>query len=222
VTISGVLVVIVLAGCGGASHKSSTASTGASSSRQLAPGASAALASRLLTAAEIRGFTPQGAPVSASGPESWVVADEVPAAQQAKEVASLQRLGFIAAIRQTFGPSAIQEAGSSESALSTVEQFRSPSGARAALAATVEQQKASSKPGEFIAFGLPPIPGARGFALSNSQTTGINIVFTDGPYYYLVGADWPAVAGDAPTRASLVAEAAEHLYDRVKSLSASS
>jgi hypothetical protein len=223
VAISGVVVAIVVAGCGGTSHKSSTTNTAtSSSSRQLGPRAPAAFVSRLLAAEEMRGFVPQGQPAYASRPENWVVLALVPEAEQAEEVASLKRLGFIAAARESLGPSAAQEAGSGAEGLSIVEQLRSASAARTRLAAVFEKQKASSKPGELTTFALAPLPGARGFALANPQTTGVYVAFTSGPYYYLVGANWPATAGDEPVHGPLVAETAEHLYDRVRGLPGSS
>jgi hypothetical protein len=58
---------------------------------------------------------------------------------------------------------------------------------------------------------VPAIGGARGFGGSAGGTTGYNVAFASGPYYYLVGAGYPP---GAPGGAAVIL-AAQHLYRRV-------
>jgi hypothetical protein len=115
----------------------------------------------------------------------------------------LRSLGFVAAVREQLAPST----GGPSEAISIVVQFRTPSAARADLAAEV-REGAHGK-----ASAVPAIPGARGFGGSSSESSGQNVAFTKGSYYYLVGAGAPTGAA-VPSRATLAA-AALRLYQRV-------
>jgi hypothetical protein len=205
----------MLVGCGGSSHKATSATTTATSAAVSAsggappPGAPPALrgvVGRVLRAGELGGFAPEGRRVLGISAPSWVGEVRVPASERAKEVARLQRLGFIAAVSEKLAPAN----GSPAEALSVVEQFASHSAARNELATQVTQSEArGAKP-----FTVSGIPGARGFGGTHGQNTGLNVAFAVGPYYYLVGAGWPTGSPGPPTRAEVVA-AAEHLYRRL-------
>jgi hypothetical protein len=202
---------IVFAGCGGSSKKATTSSTArAASSAQLPPGAPPALRGvqgRVLAAGELSGFTPQGRRLIGINAASWVVEEELPTNQRAKEAARLRGLGFVAALRERLTPTN----GSPAEGLSIVEQFRSPRAARTELAFHVTH---GSGPG-VTAFAVPAIPGGRGFAVSRSESSGLNVAFTKGPYYYLVGAGWRTGTPSPPTRPIVIA-AAQRLYGRVQ------
>jgi hypothetical protein len=117
-------------------------------------------------------------------------------------VATLQRLGFVAGVREDLvGPDRL-------AGLSTVEQYRTPSGARGELAAVAPTLVGpGAKP-----FAVAGVPGARGYDTAGS---GANIVFTDGPYFYLVGTEEaPSGTPGAANQATLAA-AAQSLYRRV-------
>jgi hypothetical protein len=210
--VSAILAAIVFAGCGSSSHKAATSSTAtASSTAQRPPGAPPALGGvrgRVLVAGELSGLTPQGRRILGINPDSWVVEEKIPASQRAREAARLQSLGFVAAIREQLLPPAN---ASPAEGLSIVEQFRAPGAARTELAFQVRQGKGSGA----TAFAVPAIPGARGFGGSSSESSGLNVAFTKGPYYYLVGAGWPTGTPSAPTRATVIA-AAQRLYRRVQ------
>jgi hypothetical protein len=208
--VSGALAASALAGCGSSSNQASTASTATSSSTAaLPPGAPPALrgvAGRVLVAGELSGLTPQGRRILGISAASWVVEDQVPAGQRAREAARLRRLGFVAAVREPL----VGVNGSQGGGLSIVEQFRSPAAAQQQLAAEI---KLSTAPGiHATLFTVPGIPGARGFELSGPAGAGSNVEFTKGSYYYLVGAAQPPNGPSA--RASVIA-AAQHLYARV-------
>ena len=86
---------------------------------------------------------------------------------------------------------------------SIVEQFRSPQAAADALGFYLKRSKAF---GPYAQFKVTGIPHAAGFSLGG----GINIVFSDGAYYYLIGQE----AGSTAAIANLNT-AARHLYHRV-------
>jgi hypothetical protein len=211
--VGGVLAALVFAGCG-SSHRAATSSTAtASSTAQVPPGAPPALAGvsgRVLVAGELSGFTRQGQRQLGINADSWVVAEELPTSQRAQEAARLRSLGFVAGVREKLLEAAND--GSPAEALSIVEQFRSPRAARTELAAQVQQVKASGHP--VTIFTVQGIPGARGFGGSSLENSGLNIAFTKGPYYYLVGAGWLTTSPSPPSRAAITA-AAQHLYGRV-------
>jgi hypothetical protein len=212
---------IVLSGCGSSSHKTaSSAGASAPASREgppgelppgtaLAPNAPPALrgvAGRVLRSGDLPGLTPQGPSARGTTAAAWVAEEHLPAAEQAREVSRLQSLGFIAAVRERLAPS---NAGPTE-AISIVVRFRSARSARKDLA---EETAAGTKRGAG-AFAVPAIPGARGFGGSSGGTTGYNVAFASGPYYYLVGAGYPTGAPGAPGSAAVIL-AAQHLYGRV-------
>ncbi len=209
-TLGGIVAAIVLAGCGGSGHTTAATTATSSSTAALPPGAPPALrgvAGRVLTAGELAGFAPQGRRALGINAASWTHEEQLPPAQGASETARLQRLGFIAGVRERLTPAG----GGPAEGLSVVEQLRAADAARAELAAEVSQVHAH---GRVTAFAVPGIPGARGFASSGAQSSGVNVAFVDGSYYYLVGAGWPAGYPHPPTQAALIA-AAESLYRRV-------
>jgi len=200
--VGGALAAIVLAGCGGSGHDSAT-STAATSATAQPPPVSGNIQSRVLAEGELSGVTVAGRSVVADSPESWAVEDELPASKRTSEAERLRRLGFVAAVREPL----VATTGSQTAGLSIVEQFRSPGSARSRLATEYRQSTASG--GHVTVFAVPAIPGARGFELSSSGSSGSNVVFTKGPYYYLVGEQ-----AEASSRAN-VTTAAQHLFNRV-------
>jgi len=200
---------ILLAGCGGSSQKASTTSSGSTSSTTPAASATpSGIRGRLLTSNELAGFTSGGVAVYATAQE-WVSNpnDQQPAAQAAAEKAMLTREGFRAgAVENLTGD------GTPDEGLSILEQFRSPTAARGALAFYISQQKepqVESTDGTYASFKVSGIPGAVGYSLGGASG-GINIAFTHGDYYYLVGREGGSSHDVAGLRA-----AARHLYQRV-------
>lgn len=214
VTLISFIAALVLSSCGGGSPKATTTTTTPStavpsSTAALPPGAPPALrgvAGRVLTAGELAGLTPQGRRALGINAASWVHEEELPPPQAANEAARLERLGFVAGVRERLAP----VNGGPAEGLSIVEQFRSPRAAGSELATQLTMGKAHG----VSAFDVPSIPGAGGFGGQSGQTTGFNVAFADGSYYYLVGAGFPTGTTNAPTQAEVVA-AAQHLYRRV-------
>lgn len=205
------MVAVTLAGCGGGDNKASTkTSTTARPARTTlppdTPAAARALGTRVLAADELPGFAPQVLSPSTSAAD-WA-AVEVRPAQAAKETARLKRLGFIAGLSEQLSATNGDEA---QTGLSLVERFPSARAAASEVAAQLRRSKAS---GNFKAFGVPGIPGARGFDLAGRNGAGQNVVFADGPYYYLVGTGWSTQTPQPPARADVV-NGAQRLYRRV-------
>jgi hypothetical protein len=210
-----------LIGCGGSSHattstaagasstSSSTSSQGASSSAQApaevlaAANALHGLPARLLRAGEFTGYDPLGPPVRGASADSWVVAAEYPPRERAAAAATLRRLGFVAAMRERLQATN----GQGSEAISVVHQFRTPAGAQADLA-----NEAKLAAGE-KAFSIAGIPGARGFGGSSNESSGQNVAFAKGSYFYLVGMGAPS--GVALPSLATLTTAATHLYNRV-------
>jgi hypothetical protein len=214
----GLLSAAVLAGCGAASHATTTstaagvpgAASAAPSGNRLGAGAPPALravAGRALAAQDLAGFAPRGHRVIGTNPTSWVLESELSPSKQAGEAARLQRLGFIAGVRERL----IATDGSPAEGISVVEHFPSPHAARSELAAQIALARTA---GPASAFNVRGIPGAAGFDDSHGGSSGENVVFSKGSYYYLVGAGWLTGTPAMPTHASLIA-AARRLYDRV-------
>ena len=64
--------------------------------------------------------------------------------------------------------------------------------------------------GAYAPFKVSGIPGAVGFSIGGVNGGGLNIAFTDGAYYYLVGQD-----GGSQTAVANLTAAARDLYHRV-------
>jgi hypothetical protein len=212
------LLVVALgaSGCGGSGTKPSTstpaaAATPPTTSTGGQSSASGVFAARNLDASAFPGFQ-RGAPSTATGATAWVSAEMLPAGQAAKEVARLQRLGFVAGLSQH-----LMDNASSHEGLLVVEQFGSPTAARAETAAQYKKQTAPMAGGGVTPFAVPGVPGARAYKGTSSQFGGYNALFADGRYYYLVGAGWQGGDPHPPSRA-LVVSAAQHLYQRVHRL----
>jgi hypothetical protein len=202
----GVAAAILLTGCGSSGHKASTtASTPRSSTAGAANPPPSGIRARLLTKNELAGFNPVGVSVYKT-PSDWISAGQVPSDQATAEKAMLSRDGFRIGVHED-----LMSAGTGGASI--VEQFRSPAAARDALAFYVSQSKASAAAGfvgAYAPFKVSGIPGAVGFSLGGVNGGGINIVFSDGAYYYLVGQE----RGSQTAIANLTA-AAQDLYHRV-------
>jgi hypothetical protein len=183
---TGVAVAVVLSGCGSGGDKASTT-------------AASGIRTRVLTSNELAGFKPAGASVSTTS-KSWVAVEQLPADQAAAEKAMLKRDGFRAGVHED-----LMSGG--KDGVSIVEQFGSPQAAADALGFYRTQFKGF---GRYAPFKVTGIPHAAGFSIGGVNGGGINIVFTDGAYYYLVGQE----AGSTAAVAKLNA-AARHLYQRV-------
>jgi hypothetical protein len=211
-----VLLAGLASGCGSSSHKTastnaSTASAPASPSSQAAipPGAPPAvreLAGRMLVAGDLPRFSPSGKRILGINASLWVAEEGVPPSEREKTLRTLDRLGFVRAVRERLATS--PETG--PEAISVVIKFRSP---RSALAYVQEELKSGQAHGA-KPFAVAGIRGAKGFGGSFGGTTGYNVAFASRNFYYLVGEGYPTGAPGALTQQELVT-AAQRLHARV-------
>jgi hypothetical protein len=198
---------VLVAGCGSSGHKASTTETGATSSTAPAPSATATgIRSRLLVSNELPGFASGSVSVYTTAQE-WLSSpnNQQSAAQAAAEKAMLTREGFRAGATENLTGS------STAGGLSLVEQFRSAAAAQHALAFYASGFKApSSTAGAYAPFKVRGIPGAVGFSVGG-VSGGINIAFTQGDSYYLVGRE-----GGSATAIAGLKTAALRLYNRLR------
>ena len=196
----GVAAAVLVAACGGG-HRASTSGSKStpSSTTSAADAPPGGIRGHVLTSNELPGFQSAGVTVYPNR-HSRLTASQLPAAQAAAEKAMLLRNGFREGAREN-----LMNGGTA--GLSVVEQFRSPQAARAALAFYITMLKSQSR-GTLDIFPVHGIPGAQGLAYVHSA--GVNIAFSDGSYYYLVG----EAAGGATTIATLNA-AVRHLDHRL-------
>lgn len=200
VLLVGVVASLMLAGCGGSSHKTSTAATSApattASTTTIASTSASGIASRVLTDNELPGFTGSQPSVDYTV-SAWLAYTQTPSVLVASETKRLTRLGFVAGATENLtGPSG-------RSGLSLVEQFKTAGGARSELANKLKVFKTTA-PG-YEPFPVAGIP-AFGYA---AQGPGLNVAFASGDYYYLVGEFVSAVS--ASSEATITA-AAKRLY----------
>jgi hypothetical protein len=170
------------------------------------------LIDRVLTLAEVPGFSLAQTPAVVSGAAAWAGGGGVSAFQGPSESARLRRLGFVAGVVEFLNG----RSPAMSQALSLVEQYRSAPSARAELVEqyTHVRTAASSTGNTFTPFAVPQIPGAVGFEFTTPSLVGCDIAFADGPFYYLVGEEYPVSAHSAPSRARVIG-IARSLHRRV-------
>jgi hypothetical protein len=197
-------VAMVLTGCGSGGHKASTTTGGTKSSATAAASpTTSGIRSRVLTSNELAGFHVADVLVHTTS-NSWVSGEQIPADRAAAETAMLKRDGFRAGVHEDL------MSGDGTGGASVVEQFRSPQAATDALGFYLTQFKANpASAGAYQPFKVTGTPHAVGFSLG-ATAGGINIVFSDGAYYYLVGQEGGSTAAIANLNT-----AARHLYHRV-------
>lgn len=196
---------LLLAACGGNGSRASTTRTGSTSSTAAAVGTAVGrIRDRVLKSNELAGLTSGGVAVSAT-PQQWLSTPlQQPEAQAAAEKAMLTREGFHAGATENFTTA-------DTSGISVVDEFRSVTAARDALAFYVSRLKApGSTAGTYVPFRVPGTPGAMSFSLGG-VSGGINVAFAQGDYYYLVG-----TGGGGPPAIAELNAAARRLYHQVR------
>jgi hypothetical protein len=167
---------------------------------------------RVLQDGELAGFVAKSSPSTVLDLDEWAKA----APSGGIDItARLRRAGFVAGVREDL----VWKSGTDRGALSAVVRLRSASAARAEIAQQTRDFAGEPRRGRaksYAVFEVPGIPGAHGFTLTTTDTSGHNIIFADGPFTYHLGVGWGKQATSPPTRAQLIA-AAEALYARVHS-----
>ena len=178
-------------------------SPGASAPRMALP-----VASQVLPSSLFPGLIRTTQPMVVHSAAIWAttVAEAHPAAPETER---LRRLGFVAGVDEhLYG-----RFPSQAEAISIVEQYRSAVAARTELAyQRTRDLSAPAGAGQRLtllrAIG---IPGATGWEVRGAQSIGINVMFSSGPSYYLVGAGFTPGTHKAPTTAEVIA-GAQFLY----------
>ena len=215
-----VLGLLLLAGCSGSSGHGTptTAPTGSAPSEALeSPGGAASttpddgqisqalqhdLAARLATSTEFLGMTPSG-PKRFLTPQEMAMSDPDPDAQQTYQQ---QRLQGVVSEHLT--------SPRSTDAICTVLRFEQPSGAHQNLESAAEVPGAD----RVETFDVPGIPSAVGTdVLLGGTLVGRNVLFTAGPYEYVIGFQ-PDPAADQNFSRQQLAGAAKAWYARVSTL----
>jgi hypothetical protein len=165
---------------------------------------------RVLQDGELAGFVAKRSPSTV-----LVLADWAKAAPSGgiDVTARLRRAGFVAGVREDL----VWTSGTDRGALSAVVRLRSPSAARAEIVQQLRDFAGEPRRGRaksYAVFAVPGIPGAHGFTLTTTESSGHNIIFADGPFTYHLGVGWGNQASSPPTRAQLIA-AATVFYKRV-------
>jgi hypothetical protein len=167
------------------------------------------LRQRVLSANELVGFDPTGPATVVRDVNAWA---KIAPSALTNVRSRLRRAGFVAAIRED-----LKARTNDRGALSIVVELASARAARAELARQLRDYAAEPlhAPAQtYTPFSVPGIPGAHGFTGRNPSTVGVNVIFSDGPFDYHVGAGYGTNAHDPPTRGQVISAAAK-LYRRV-------
>ena len=162
------------------------------------------LAARVLPTSVFPDFIVTSAPTVIHNARAWAGTVER-SATPTREATRLLALGFIGGAREQMHgrfPLAAE-------AISIVEQYRSAAGAQAELTYQRSRNLTSVR-----AFGQKVtllhqimVPGAFGWVATGGQFTGINVMFADGPYFYLVGSGAAPATHGAPSPRTVIAAA---------------
>jgi len=161
------------------------------------------LTARVLQTGELARMKPLSPPVVVHGASAWVTAS-FPKSSRAAELARFRSLGFVAGIDENL----VTPGNTDRYGLSVMEEFSS------ATAASAELAHAAAANPTWTRFAVPGIPRARGFELTRGASPGRTLAFTDGPFYYIVGAGWLGSSSNAVSRVQLISTALA-LYQRV-------
>jgi hypothetical protein len=169
-----------------------------------AEAATLSLTQRVLAAGQLAGMKPSRSPTVLKGASAYAAAEGLNPSQISTEVKRLTKLGFVAGVNEQLSSASNSNLGG----LSVVMQFSSAASAKANLA----EESTSNGPWKY--FAVAGIPGARGFEAISSSGSGRNVGFTDGPFFFLVGAGWSGGTSNGVSRSTLSAVALA-LYHRV-------
>lgn len=161
------------------------------------------LADHVLTPGVFPGFDRRRPPMIIPSSSGWAAVEQPGSIQ--REAARLRALGFERAIDEQLHARFPVRAR----AVSIAEQYRSPAGARAQLAHQYGQLEHTH--GVKVSAFLVGIPGAYGVRLGGGGIVALDVLFSAGPYYYVVAAEYPSNARNGVTATRIVA-AARTLY----------
>ncbi|HEX4033868.1 MAG TPA: hypothetical protein VHX66_05440 [Solirubrobacteraceae bacterium] len=163
------------------------------------------LTKRVLRSGDLAMMVRTSPPTVTAGADAWAAGEGLQPGAIANEADRLRALGFDEGVDEN-----LKTRGNGDRyGLSLVERFSSAGAAKAEL------DHVAGRGAGWTYFTVTGIPGARGFESSRGRYGGRNVAFTDGKFYYLVGAGWSRrKAADKVPRAGVIA-AARLLYGRV-------
>ena len=165
--------------------------------------AALSLTGRVLRSGELAGMKPNVPAHVVVGASAWVTSGGFAPLAPKAEIVRLRKLGFVAGVNENL----ITPGNQNRYGLSAVQQFSSAKSATAELVFVSTSAPTTS-------FPVHGIPDARGFEEISNQSSGRNVAFADGDFYYIVGAGWGGGSSNAVSRSTLAA-AAVVLYHRV-------
>ncbi len=160
------------------------------------------LIQRVLPASALHGFITTQRPTTVHSAQTWAAGVER-SMTPAREAARLERLGFVAGVREQLHgrfPLAAE-------AVSVVERYRTAAGAHAELA----YQRAMAESGWADEHVTPlhdlAIPSALGWITRSPQIAAVNIMFSVGRDFYIVGSGAALGTPGAPTAGQMIGAA---------------
>lgn len=157
------------------------------------------LTGRVLPGSALPGFVTPSPLRVVHRPLSWATTVERSAAP-AREAARLDHLGFVAGVDEALhGRYPLAAA-----AISLVERYHSAAGARAELAHQRQLILRNRDGQKLTVVRSVGIPGAFAWSVTSHRITGVNVMFTSGAYYYVVGSSAAPGTGAAPTMHQMI------------------
>ncbi|HEX3976667.1 MAG TPA: hypothetical protein VHW96_10405 [Solirubrobacteraceae bacterium] len=159
------------------------------------------LSERVLPSSALPGFVVPDRPIVVRSALAWAARVER-MSTPSREAQRLRQIGFVGGVNEQLRgvyPLAAD-------AVSTVERFRSAAGANAEFSYQ-SSKAATAGPGERATALRTGMPGAFGWVARSPQLTGINVMFTSGPYVYVIGSAAAPGTTDAPTWRQIIADA---------------
>jgi hypothetical protein len=156
----------------------------------------------VLPASALHGFIITQRPTTVRSAQTWAARVEH-ATTPAREAARLERLGFVAGVREQLH-GRFQLAAQ---AVSVVERYRTPAGARAELA----YQRTMAETRWAVEHVTPlhgiAIPGAVGWIARGPHIAAVNVMFRVGRAFYIVGSGAAPGTRGAPTAGQMIGAA---------------
>lgn len=194
--VRGVIVGATLALAGIGIHSAVTAGSGTPAT-PAAPALPLTMMQRVLPPSAFPGFVETQRPSVIRNAAAWATLE--PAAAVTANTARLRSIGFVAGVSEQ-----LHGVRTAAETVSTAERFRTAAGADAQL--RYESNRLASLLGA-AQFAVPGIPGAIGITVHRNGVTAGDVLFTVGPYYYVVASGANGTGRGVPGPASLMRSA---------------
>jgi hypothetical protein len=203
VLVIGTVATALIAGCGGDDDEKQTEASKGTTTQETTAEDGTRLAGRALKAGELKGFEPTGRDTGEDDARSWLDLNQ----DTTVEPDEYAKRGFVAGFKRDL----VSTKDPDIPGLSVVVQFET------AAQAAAEVTRYSKSTPEFPTkpFPVPGIQGAKGFTASGT-TTGDNVAFSKGAYFYEIGRVRPPDLSAKQSGATVIA-AARTLRARVPS-----